>query len=1557
MIRIFILASLLVVASHSFDYHDFFVPPNKTVSKESVVRYLTPRRNGTKPILISYLTAISQFPEDFYQTLHIASQSTNDTEFSSDVNQINDQSKCFHTEFEGSLISGAIVVAIDDINANPSILPDYHLSYVYNNTCGKERASSRFFMEHWKKGAKVFIGPEMNCRTEALMAAAQGLPIISYKCKDETVSDKTKYPTFARTVPAETEITKSFFSLLKYYDWRKFTIIYEERPANEELFQAIKFAVEQENMYIAKANEPATPNQKPTDWVERPFQITNVSRVPYPFSEVKFVEQRVIENIIKETSEKTRIYVSFGNVRLYRRILLAMGAHGLMDNHEYMLLYLDTDYNWYNVYHAMNNHFLRDTLITHTQSWDDPQSEDIKLLNYSQNALAIIPTPVKLNSQKYINFWERASEWIIAFGLSQHSAVGSVRSNRYACYLYDAVMLYAEALQKLLDERNTTNPEEVINDGVAIINKIIGKKYTSMQGFDMRINEHGDAEGNYTLLALQTVDPVHFRNSSEYFPLSKALTVTADFMDPGPNPDGTRDPRALPVLRFEREIKWPGGKVPLDEPECGFFQEKCQKEPNVLLHVFIALLLTVITFCLIAGGMYYRNQKFERELALVWKIDNREIEKIVSTDTASTMSLFIVSGSKTSLIRNELACVDHKTWTGLKGVALYRGAIVAIKEMTYKVKMKEITREMKLEMKAMRQLHHDNVNSFMGVSVTPTCICIVREFCSKSSLMDILRNADMKLDQLFIASFAQDLVKGMIYLHDSEVGHHGNLKSTNCLITSRWALQVADFGLHELRDCAEWDDRNKWESYLWTAPEHLRETQDYQRLVAGSQKGDVYSFAVILHELLSREGPFALMGGPGATVARGSAEEAVRRVAEGVNYRPSIEHLECQDYIRVLMESCWAENPDERPEFRLRIRHDLKPMFAPIYKRNIMDHMMIMMEKYQYQLEDLVEERTKELRDEKKRTENLLQRMLPYCVAQQLLNGNDVQPESYNDVTIYFSDIVGFTKISGESTPMEVVNFLNKLYTLFDHIIKQYDVYKVETIGDAYMVVSGVPLYKDAYYHCEQISMMAVHLLERVKTFRIPHRPHEKLLLRIGIHTGPCVAGVVGKTMPRYCLFGDTVNTASRMESTGEALKIHVSDSVFNCLRGGQSSGGRFHLAARGIMEVKGKGSMHTYWLLGREGFDVGTGSQSSLEEGSVSGAFPRPTKPTRAPMSRSIDLLRGSRFSLPEHTKHKYASNLLKLLVSKAIRGDHDYSVLFNEGTISFADSMMSLDDTTSYREIYDRCRRQQSARNRDYRLHPNYYDDGSDSDSSSIARKRSSSLPGIAEFLPVRDERRDSDTIMDGSFTSSSTRMNQIDSYDASTRGFTDTSTTSSRNVNTDYGNDNCIVSYGEHVDHFVPKSPEFNMIELPDAVDVETPLIRNHSLELYSNEESSPSLSRPDCAYDNRSPPVRKNAMSSQSLHYHSGLTDPLAKKPFDHPSFRDRSPGASFTQFWRRNMHHVADPSDTPEIFVQRNNDSNDRRLPESTTTYTIVDETSEPLLDKKQQVHDGEVSED
>uniref|UniRef100_T1IJD4 Guanylate cyclase domain-containing protein n=1 Tax=Strigamia maritima TaxID=126957 RepID=T1IJD4_STRMM len=212
--------------------------------------------------------------------------------------------------------------------------------------------------------------------------------------------------------------------------------------------------------------------------------------------------------------------------------------------------------------------------------------------------------------------------------------------------------------------------------------------------------------------------------------------------------------------------------------------------------------------------------------------------------------------------------------------------------------------------------------------------------------------------------------------------------------------------------------------------------------------------------------------------------------------------------------------------------------------------------------------KTQELNIEKNKSNRLLSNMLPRVVAEQLKARQSVMAESFESVSIFFSDVVGFTEISAISSPMEVIELLNALYNVFDSHVEKYDVYKVETIGDAYMVASGVPQ-RNGYKHAAEIASMSLDLLNGIDRFFIPHIPGRKIHVRVGLHTGPVVAGVVGTTMPRYCLFGDTVNTASRMESTGKF--------------------GGFDVKYRDKMEVKGKGAMKTYWLIGRKKSPVST--------------------------------------------------------------------------------------------------------------------------------------------------------------------------------------------------------------------------------------------------------------------------------------------------------------------------------------------------------------------------------
>ncbi|XP_035673582.1 soluble guanylate cyclase 88E-like isoform X3 [Branchiostoma floridae] len=225
-----------------------------------------------------------------------------------------------------------------------------------------------------------------------------------------------------------------------------------------------------------------------------------------------------------------------------------------------------------------------------------------------------------------------------------------------------------------------------------------------------------------------------------------------------------------------------------------------------------------------------------------------------------------------------------------------------------------------------------------------------------------------------------------------------------------------------------------------------------------------------------------------------------------------------------------------------------------------------------------LEESMRMLDVEMKKTDELLYQMIPKAVADRLRKGEaSVETcEVFQEVTILFSDVVGFTKICSRITPMQVVSMLNSMYTLFDQLTEKHNVYKVETIGDAYMVVSGAP--EKTRFHAHYVADMALDMLRSMKHLQDPSTG-DTLQIRIGVHSGMVVAGVVGLKMPRWCLFGDTVNTASRMESSGQGMHIHISETTKAHL-----DEEPYVIVERGTVTIKGKGEMKTYWLKEKAG-------------------------------------------------------------------------------------------------------------------------------------------------------------------------------------------------------------------------------------------------------------------------------------------------------------------------------------------------------------------------------------
>jgi class 3 adenylate cyclase len=209
---------------------------------------------------------------------------------------------------------------------------------------------------------------------------------------------------------------------------------------------------------------------------------------------------------------------------------------------------------------------------------------------------------------------------------------------------------------------------------------------------------------------------------------------------------------------------------------------------------------------------------------------------------------------------------------------------------------------------------------------------------------------------------------------------------------------------------------------------------------------------------------------------------------------------------------------------------------------------------------------------ERQRSERLLLNVLPAPIAARLKQHQDVIADAFPDVTVLFADLVDFTQRSQRSTPAQVVQVLDELFSAFDQLARRHGLEKIKTIGDAYMVAGGLPNPRPD--HAQAVAEMALAVREEVARHLDPSG--QPLQVRIGIDTGPVVAGVIGRNKFIYDLWGDTVNTASRMESHGVPGCIQVTASARQRLRDG------YRFQRRGPIQVKGKGKMETWFLLGR---------------------------------------------------------------------------------------------------------------------------------------------------------------------------------------------------------------------------------------------------------------------------------------------------------------------------------------------------------------------------------------
>ncbi|KAL4612998.1 guanylate cyclase 2G-like [Arapaima gigas] len=1036
--------------------------------------------------------------------------------------------------FSALRLGSAIQFAVDRVNSDQAFTGGHNLDFVYaDSDCNAKVSLGNFIDQVWRENISALFGPA--CPEEAevtgLLASKWNIPMFGFVGHSVKMDDTAVYDTYVKLVPSLRRTGEVLVKILGFFGWNHVAMIGGESKSNtwdkvDELFKSVEEQLETKFNVTAKISfDTSNP-----DLIRVNIQhVSKVARIIVVLTNAKDAV-----DLMREAAKQ--------NLMNGEYVFLLVQQFEVSGNMETLWKYIDNDMKNHNNLRTFDMVFV----IAQKSSDAYDYSEFFKQVH---TRLSTAPFYSNLSSEDEVS--------------------------PYAAYLHDAVMLYAMVLKEILKDGKDPQDRQEVLQKLRYRSNMTFYGATGLVYFD----SEGERVMDYSVYDLQSSG-----NLSMFIPVlhfdsqSRALRTTAKFSS----------------------IFWPKGKPPTDKPPCGFNNEVCEwlLEDISLTILLVALPVIALLALMLVSLLMVQKCRLQTQLddACWWRIHYGDIIIIKETKAShrcSACGLLSVGtmvtqsascGSQTIISSNsyglkDIAGKEHIYTT----IGLYQGNHVAIKYLKSQVIIEIRKPSIVEEFQVMRELKHENLVQFFGACIDPPNICIVMQYCKKGSLKDLLRNSEIELDWMFKLSLAYDIVNGMDFIHKSRLKSHGNLKPTTCLVDSRLQVKLSGFGLWEFRYGTKHRviplEDPKYKELFWIAPELLRQTQ---LPFNGTPKGDVYSFAIVMRELIysGEDGPYHDL--------QLEPKEIIRRIREPNSHeplRPSLSTQACVEGVVSLLRDCWSENPDLRPSFYY-IRRRLRET-SPESHVNILDNMVNKLERYADHLEEVVEERTNQLTAEKMRADKLLSSMLPRYIAEQLMAGKSVEPMSYDMVTIFFSDIVGFTTMCSISTALEVVTLLNDLYSLFDEIIKLYDVYKVETIGDAYMVASGLPVSNGSQHACE-IATMALHFLSAIGSFRIQHLPQECLALRIGIHSGPVVAGVVGTTMPRYCLFGDTVNTASRMESNSLPLKIHISQSTAEILM----KIGTFEIEERGEVEIKGKGCQRTFWLKGKQGVHPSAPSQ-----------------------------------------------------------------------------------------------------------------------------------------------------------------------------------------------------------------------------------------------------------------------------------------------------------------------------------------------------------------------------
>eukprot|EP01135_Chromosphaera_perkinsii_P002054 Nk52_evm15s216 gene=Nk52_evmTU15s216 len=1038
-----------------------------------------------------------------------------------------------------------------------------------------------------------------------VMCSAYGLPQISGASTSPSLSEKKNYPSFVRMVSNDNVALSLQADVVKHYGWKKVAIITTDDA----------FAYDGAQVFRTRA-------------LELDIAVSNFEVVPFGLRRLqKEADVRLALDAILSTDARIIVMTAVPNDA--HVVLEEAYKKDMLGGEEGKYMWLGANGWAYNVLKTGWANAPPDQDLVGIQglglkfNTEDPEYQAM-ITGYQQSAQTIHSKTVTTPDLWAPMYWDSVHLMIHslnetikrmkALNIDRNCLKSSVFPDNTACQIpdserdtiynnavsnkYNGVKEYMLLLKKDADTYGPLSKQPQV--------MLIEEFYkTDLPGITARIklDENGDAFSIFEIVNYQVTGARSNANNGKN---SKATYAW--------NAIGTVSASSAQKVTITGTAQFPGGTAssPVTTATDDGVAAAGASSSSDPLPMYIGAGAGAGALIIICVIIYWRVQVAKREAemnALNWLIDPSELELQQGGVGAVSKSALSVGQSQKSLGSNATQ-KTARLRLSCQLCVLHGETYVA--KFIVRPSIDFHNRDLIKEMFLLHETRHPNLNGFHGFCYDPPKSVVIQEYCEKGSLEDIILAEEMVLDSVFLFSIASDISKGLAYLHKSDLFCHGHVKPTNCVIDRRWTCKLNDYGLETLADGAALDIESEYDIYrsmLWAAPEimvelkefyvhHMARTnerienenaedKDQEKAVARKnsskteveppqypmdQSADVFALGITMCQMVTRSMPFEHYAM--------EPEQIVEKVSEGeidLSFESQGDE-KCPPLLQDLIIECCSFDPEERPSAK-NVSDQITKMNPN--KGSLTDNMAKMLENYAKNLEKIVADRTAQLAEQSDKVQTLLYEMLPREVADKLIMSEKIEPESFDCATIFFSDIVGFTKIAAQSTPIQVVDLLNMLYTSFDSTLAEWDVYKVETIGDAYMVVSGIPN-RNGNEHVRQIALVSLHLMANVTELKIEHLPGAKFEMRVGVHSGFCVAGVVGIKMPRYCLFGDTVQTASRMESGGVPQRIQISDASVDLL---QKHYPTFKLQRRGIMEVKGKGSMTTYWVQGEQNF------------------------------------------------------------------------------------------------------------------------------------------------------------------------------------------------------------------------------------------------------------------------------------------------------------------------------------------------------------------------------------